>query len=142
MYLNLDLSDICSDEPLDFIFSFFNVIYLCFQVREYELRRDNFSANGNFGFGIQEHIDLGIKYDPAIGIFGLDFYVVLQRPGELKSSRISKHLLNLLCTVWQTLMMLILIFCCYEDKPVHFILHLLLDIVWLQPLKRDDGELA
>merc|ERR1712008_554722 len=48
------------------------------KVREYELRRDNFSKNGNFGFGIQEHIDLGIKYDPAIGIFGLDFFVVLQ----------------------------------------------------------------
>merc|ERR1712209_93748 len=28
------------------------------KVREYELRRDNFSMNGNFGFGIQEHIDL------------------------------------------------------------------------------------
>ncbi|OWR43631.1 ribosomal protein L11 [Danaus plexippus plexippus] len=52
-----------------------------FQVREYELRRDNFSATGNFGFGIQEHIDLGIKYDPSIGIYGLDFYVVLGRPG-------------------------------------------------------------
>lgn len=51
-------------------------------MREYELRRDNFSQNGNFGFGIQEHIDLGIKYDPAIGIFGLDFFIVLQRPGE------------------------------------------------------------
>ena len=36
---------------------------------------------GNFGFGIQEHIDLGIKYDPAIGIYGMDFYVVLGRPG-------------------------------------------------------------
>lgn len=53
-----------------------------FQVREYELRRDNFSATGNFGFGIQEHIDLGIKYDPSIGIYGLDFYVVLGRPGK------------------------------------------------------------
>ena len=52
-----------------------------FQVREYELRRENFSENGNFGFGIQEHIDLGIKYDPAIGIYGMDFYVVLGRPG-------------------------------------------------------------
>lgn len=52
------------------------------QVREYELRRENFSQNGNFGFGIQEHIDLGIKYDPSIGIYGLDFYVVLGRPGE------------------------------------------------------------
>merc|ERR1712132_18010 len=52
------------------------------KVREYELRRDNFSMNGNFGFGIQEHIDLGIKYDPAIGIYGMDFYVVLERPGQ------------------------------------------------------------
>jgi len=51
------------------------------EVREYELRRDNFSANGNFGFGIQEHIDLGIKYDPSIGIYGMDFYVVLGRAG-------------------------------------------------------------
>merc|ERR1711941_157064 len=51
------------------------------KVREYELRRDNFSMNGNFGFGIQEHIDLGIKYDPAIGIYGMDFYVVLGRAG-------------------------------------------------------------
>merc|ERR1711988_1578407 len=49
------------------------------KVREYELRRDNFSGNGNFG--IQEHIDLGIKYDPSIGIYGMDFYVVLGRPG-------------------------------------------------------------
>ena len=51
------------------------------QVREYELRRNNFSENGNFGFGIQEHIDLGIKYDPSIGIYGMDFYVVLGRAG-------------------------------------------------------------
>lgn len=52
------------------------------KVREYELRRNNFSTTGNFGFGIQEHIDLGIKYDPSIGIYGLDFYVVLGRPGK------------------------------------------------------------
>ncbi|CAD7694125.1 unnamed protein product [Nyctereutes procyonoides] len=45
------------------------------KVREYELRKNNFSDTGNFGFGIQEHIDLGIKYDPSIGIYGLDFYV-------------------------------------------------------------------
>ena len=52
------------------------------KVREYELRKDNFSNQGNFGFGIQEHIDLGIKYDPSIGIYGMDFYVVLNRPGN------------------------------------------------------------
>merc|ERR1711973_723926 len=57
------------------------------RVREYELHRENFSSTGNFGFGIQEHIDLGIKYDPSIGIFGLDFYVVLQRPGYRISKR-------------------------------------------------------
>ncbi|KAG2461163.1 RL11 protein, partial [Polypterus senegalus] len=75
------------------------------KVREYELRKNNFSDTGNFGFGIQEHIDLGIKYDPSIGIYGLDFYVVsvvylqvLGRPGfsiadkKKKRGRIgSKH---------------------------------------------------
>ncbi|KAF2076404.1 hypothetical protein CYY_002309 [Polysphondylium violaceum] len=51
------------------------------KVREFELRNRNFSNNGSFGFGIQEHIDLGIKYDPSIGIYGMDFFVVLSRPG-------------------------------------------------------------
>lgn len=31
------------------------------KVKEYELLRRNFSDTGCFGFGIQEHIDLGIK---------------------------------------------------------------------------------
>jgi ribosomal protein L5 len=31
------------------------------KVKEYELLRKNFSDTGCFGFGIQEHIDLGIK---------------------------------------------------------------------------------
>jgi len=51
------------------------------RVKEYELKARNFSATGNFGFGIDEHIDLGLKYDPSIGIYGMDFYVVLGRPG-------------------------------------------------------------
>ena len=57
------------------------------KVKEYELRRRNFSETGNFGFGIQEHIDLGARYDPTIGIFGMDFYVVMGRPG----SRVAKR---------------------------------------------------
>jgi large subunit ribosomal protein L11e len=40
------------------------------KVKEYELRKRNFSESGNFGFGISEHIDLGIKYDPSIGYVG------------------------------------------------------------------------
>lgn len=56
-------------------------------VKEFELKSKNFSETGNFGFGIDEHIDLGIKYDPAIGIFGMDFFVVLERPGFRVSRR-------------------------------------------------------
>ncbi|KAJ1366579.1 60S ribosomal protein L11 [Parelaphostrongylus tenuis] len=52
------------------------------KVKEFELHKESFSDSGNFGFGIQEHIDLGIKYDPAIGIYGMDFYVVLDRAGR------------------------------------------------------------
>ncbi|CAO1630534.1 unnamed protein product [Jaminaea pallidilutea] len=57
------------------------------KVKEYELRRRNFSETGNFGFGITEHIDLGLKYDPAIGIFGMDFYVCMKRRGVRVSRR-------------------------------------------------------
>ena len=42
---------------------------------------------GNFGFGIDEHIDLGIKYDPSTGIYGMDFYVVLARAGKRVARR-------------------------------------------------------
>lgn len=59
------------------------------KVKEYELKKTNFSDSGNFGFGIQEHIDLGLKYDPSIGIYGMDFYVVLSRPGGRVSKK--KH---------------------------------------------------
>merc|ERR1712188_271814 len=57
------------------------------KVKEYELNKRNFSSMGNFGFGIQEHIDLGIRYDPYTGIFGMDFYVVLSRPGRRITKR-------------------------------------------------------
>merc|ERR1711998_654656 len=57
------------------------------KVKEYELERANFSNTGNFGFGIEEHIDLGLKYDPNTGIYGMDFYVVLGRPGFRVSRR-------------------------------------------------------
>jgi len=58
-------------------------------VKEFELPDKCFSATGNFGFGVQEHIDLGLKYDPAVGIYGMDFYVVLARPGLRVTQR--KH---------------------------------------------------
>jgi len=57
------------------------------KVKEYELRKGNFSESGNFGFGIDEHIDLGIKYDTNTGIFGMDFYVVLEKKGGRVATR-------------------------------------------------------
>ena len=56
-------------------------------VKEFELPDKCFSTGGNFGFGIQEHIDLGLKYDPQVGIYGMDFYVVLGRAGKRVATR-------------------------------------------------------
>jgi large subunit ribosomal protein L11e len=56
-------------------------------VKEFELPDKCFSSAGNFGFGVQEHIDLGLKYDPQVGIYGMDFYVVLSRPGVRVAKR-------------------------------------------------------
>ena len=51
----------------------------------------SFDNTGNLSFGILEHIDIpGIKYDPKIGILGLNITVRLVRPGFSISAR-SKH---------------------------------------------------
>lgn len=55
------------------------------KVKEYELIRRNFSDSGNFGFGIQEHIDLGIKYDPSTGIYGAFCFFGLGREGGARA---------------------------------------------------------
>ncbi|BHF77610.1 60S ribosomal protein L11 [Sparganum proliferum] len=57
------------------------------KVKEYELPKSCFSKMGHFGFGITEHIDLNLKYDPNIGIYGMDFYVILGRPGQRVAHR-------------------------------------------------------
>ena len=59
------------------------------KVKDFQLNKNAFSENGSFGFGIHEHIDLGLRYDPYTGIFGMDFFVVLKRPGFRVSKR--KH---------------------------------------------------
>lgn len=41
-----------------------------------------FDSSGNFSFGIHEYINIpGIKYDPDVGILGMDVCVSLERPG-------------------------------------------------------------
>ncbi|GMI40249.1 hypothetical protein TrCOL_g5415 [Triparma columacea] len=61
------------------------------KVKEFELLQKNFSATGNFGFGINEHIDLGIKYDPTTGIYGMDFFVCLTRAGARVARRKTRN---------------------------------------------------
>ncbi|MBN1681953.1 50S ribosomal protein L5 [Candidatus Bathyarchaeota archaeon] len=46
------------------------------------LKSKSFDKSGNFAFGIREHIDLpGVKYDPNLGIMGMDVLVTVVRPG-------------------------------------------------------------
>jgi large subunit ribosomal protein L5 len=46
------------------------------------LRQSQFDPLGNFSFGIEEHTDFpGMRYDPDIGIFGMDVSVALKRSG-------------------------------------------------------------
>jgi large subunit ribosomal protein L5 len=48
----------------------------------------SFDNNGNFAFGIKEHIDIpGTRYDPNLGITGMDVMVSLARPGYRVSRR-------------------------------------------------------
>ena len=47
-----------------------------------------FDVNGNFAFGLKEHFEIpGVKYDPEIGIFGMDVCVSVNRPGQRLKTR-------------------------------------------------------
>jgi large subunit ribosomal protein L5 len=53
-----------------------------FYALENKLSKYNFDRQGNFSFGIKEHIDIpGTKYAPELGIHGMDVSVSLGRPG-------------------------------------------------------------
>jgi large subunit ribosomal protein L5 len=54
------------------------------------LKASSFDGNGNFAFGIKEHIEIpGTKYVPELGIFGMDVIGTLERPGyRIKRKRI------------------------------------------------------
>jgi large subunit ribosomal protein L5 len=48
----------------------------------------SFDGQGNFSFGIKEHIELpGVRYDPDVGIFGMDVCVSVTRPGYRVKNR-------------------------------------------------------
>ncbi|MCS4541580.1 MAG: 50S ribosomal protein L5 [Euryarchaeota archaeon] len=58
-----------------------------------KLKRSQFDKFGNLSFGIKEHIDIpGIKYDPSLGIFGMDVCITFNRAGfRVKERRHEKR---------------------------------------------------
>lgn len=57
-----------------------------------KLSKECFDEHGNFSFGIKEHIEIpGVKYDPDIGIFGMDICVSVSRPGYRVKNRRRKE---------------------------------------------------
>ena len=53
-----------------------------FTAKGNQMNGSSFDDFGNLSFGIKEHIDIpGVKYDPQIGILGLNVSISLTRPG-------------------------------------------------------------
>ena len=54
-----------------------------FDARDRQFDVDSIDRNGNFSFGIADYTDFsGLKYDPAIGIHGMDIAVEMGRAGH------------------------------------------------------------
>lgn len=57
-------------------------------IRQFKVPDYSFDDGGNLNFGVADYTDFpGMKYDPEIGIFGMDIAVVIARPGNRVKSR-------------------------------------------------------
>ncbi len=58
-----------------------------------KLESKKFDKQGNVSFGIEEHIDIpGMRYDPDIGIFGMNVSVTFEKPGyRIKRRKIQQR---------------------------------------------------
>lgn len=65
--------------------------------RDFKLRTSNIDNNGNVSFGLKEYIDIpGVRYDPAIGIIGLECSLTLVRPGyRVRDRKLRKARINI-----------------------------------------------
>ena len=58
------------------------------EIREHRIPAYSFDREGNMSFGIADYTDFpGMRYDPEIGIFGMDVSVVLRRAGNRVTQR-------------------------------------------------------
>ncbi len=73
-----------------------------FKAVDDKIKRDQFDERGNLSFGVKEYVHIpGVRYDPKIGIYGMDVCVTLERPGyrikrrrHLKRKVGKKHLIT------------------------------------------------
>ena len=63
-----------------------------------KIAKRSFDLTGNFSFGVKEHIEIpGTKYDPQLGIWGMDVCVSLEKTGygvkrrQIRPSTIGKN---------------------------------------------------
>ncbi|MBW2976670.1 50S ribosomal protein L5 [Candidatus Woesearchaeota archaeon] len=66
-----------------------------FEAKDNLLQESNIDNEGNVSFGIGEYIDIpGVKYDPDIGIMGLQVCITLKRNGfRIKHRSIKRRLI-------------------------------------------------
>ncbi|CDG64885.1 MAG: large subunit ribosomal protein [Methanobacterium sp.] len=60
-----------------------------------KIKPTQFDSQGNLSFGIKEHIDIpGMRYDPDIGIFGMNVNITFEKPGyRIKRRKVQrKHI--------------------------------------------------
>jgi large subunit ribosomal protein L5 len=63
-----------------------------FQAIGNKLKASQFDEYGNVAFGIKEHITIpGVRYDPEIGVFGMDVVITVERPGYRVARRRRKR---------------------------------------------------
>ena len=67
-------------------------------IRQFKVPDYSFDDGGNLNFGVADYTDFpGMKYDPEIGIFGMDIAIVIERPGgrvrrrRLESRKVAKE---------------------------------------------------
>jgi large subunit ribosomal protein L5 len=63
------------------------------KIRENRIAEYSFDDQGNFSFGIPDHtLFEGQRYDPSVGIFGMDISVTVEKPGyRVKHRRIDRR---------------------------------------------------
>jgi large subunit ribosomal protein L5 len=63
------------------------------KIRENRISEYSFDDQGNFSFGVPDHtLFEGQKYDPNMGIFGMDICVTIENPGfRIKYRRIDRR---------------------------------------------------